>query len=127
MKSIFPHKVGECALLAPVVPVRPQERTKLTVTPQKCFVGNGPNTVSESAVSNTELSEFFGLAEFRGESLVSSSPIISVPKHTHRIFQNSPSLRQNSVSPLFRNSAPETVFRPFPISGSGQIILTGAF
>ena len=27
---------------------------------------NGPNTVSGSTVSNTELSEFLGLIEFRG-------------------------------------------------------------
>ena len=49
---------------------------------------------------------FFGLAEFRGANSVSSSqPIICVPKRTHRVFsQNSPSLPQNSVSSLFRNS-----------------------
>ena len=36
-------------------------------------VGNGGNTVSESTVSTTELSEFFsGLTEFRGVSSVSS-------------------------------------------------------
>ena len=38
-----------------------------------------------------------------------------MPKRTHRVFsQNSPSLPQNSVSSLFRNSILETVFRPFP-------------
>ena len=51
------------------------------------LIGNRPNTVSESTVSNTELSEFFALTEFRGESSVSSSqPIICVPKRTHRVF-----------------------------------------
>ena len=38
--------------------------------------GNGPNTVSESTVSNTELSltvSFLVLTEFRGESSVSPS------------------------------------------------------
>ena len=42
-------------------------------------IGNGPNTVSESTVSYTDLSEFFGPHEFRGENSVSSSePIIFV-------------------------------------------------
>ena len=37
-------------------------------------LGNGLNTVSESTVSNTELSEFFlALPEFRGDNSVSSS------------------------------------------------------
>ena len=31
-------------------------------------VGNGPNTVSGSTVSNTELSEIFALTELRGEN-----------------------------------------------------------
>ena len=44
-------------------------------------VGNGPNTVSGSTVSNTELSEFSGLIEFRGANSVSSfQPIICVCK-----------------------------------------------
>ena len=43
---------------------------------------------TESAVSNTELSEFFFLTEFRGENSVSSSqPMICVPKRTHRVFR----------------------------------------
>ena len=51
-------------------------------------VGNRPNTVSGSTVSNTELSEFFGLTEFRGASSVSSfQPFICVPKRTHRVFR----------------------------------------
>ena len=42
-------------------------------------IGDRPNTVSESTVSNTELSEFFALTEFRGENSVSSSrPMICV-------------------------------------------------
>ena len=45
----------------------------------------------------------------------SSQPIICVPKQIPPSFsQNSPSLPQNSVSSLFRNSTLETVFRPFP-------------
>ena len=61
---------------------------------------------------------FSGLTEFRGANSVSSSqPIICVPKRTSCTFsQNSPSLPQNSVSSLLRNSTLETVFRPFPRS-----------
>ena len=52
------------------------------------FVGNGPNTVSESTVSNTELSEFLALTEFRGESSVSSSQsFFCVQQQTHRVFR----------------------------------------
>ena len=79
------------------------------------FLGNGPNTVSESTVSNTGLSEFFGprrvprreLSEFCwAYDLCAKANSPSFP-------QNSPSLPQNSVSSLFRNSTLETVFRPF--------------
>ena len=61
--------------------------------PRRDRFGNGPNTVSESTVSNTELSEFLALTEFRGENSVSSSQTI--------IFcakANSPSFSQNSPS-----------------------------
>ena len=52
----------------------------------RLFFGNGPNTVSGSTVSNTELSEFFGLPEFRGANSVSSfQPIICVQMRTHRV------------------------------------------
>ena len=55
--------------------------------PGSSLFGNGPNTVSESTVSNTEPSEFLALTEFRGESSVSpSQPFIRVPKRTHRVF-----------------------------------------
>ena len=82
-------------------------------------VGDGPNTVSESTVSNTELSEFFALTEFRAENSVSSSqPIICVPKRTHRVFRRThrvcPNTQRGSVSSLLRNSTLETVFHPFP-------------
>ena len=50
-------------------------------------IGARPNTVSESTVSNTELSESFGLTELRRENSVSSSqPIICVPKRTHQVL-----------------------------------------
>ena len=53
--------------------------------------GDGPNTVSESTVSNTEQSEFFGgLTEFRGANSVSSfQPIICVQTRTHRVSRRS--------------------------------------
>ena len=59
------------------------------VAPVCACIGDGPNTVSESTVSNTELSEFcLVLTEFRGENSVSSSqPIICVPKQIHRDFR----------------------------------------
>ena len=52
------------------------------------FIGNGPNTVSGTTVSNTELSEFFvALTEFRGESSLSSSqPIICVQGELTEFF-----------------------------------------
>ena len=63
-----------------------------------------------SLKSETGRIRFRRVGEFLGESSVSSSqPIICVRA-------NSPSFSQpkNSVSSLFRNSALETVFRPFP-------------
>ena len=64
---------------------------------------------SASTASNTELSEFFcphqaprrELSEFLSAFYLCAQA-------------NSPSLPQNSVSSLFRNSTLETVFRPFP-------------
>ena len=93
------------------------------------FLRNEPNTVSGSTVSNTELSEFLGLTEFRGASSVSSSqPIICVPKRTHRVFRRThrvrPKTQWGSVSSLLRNSTLETVFRPFPNSPT-TLIKTG--
>ena len=52
-------------------------------------IGNGPNTVLESTVSNTELTEF--LTDFREEdSMSSSQSIICVPKRTHRVIHRTP-------------------------------------
>ena len=64
------------------------------------IIGNGPNTVSDSTVSNTELRSFLGhhrvpardLSEFLSANDVCADA-------------DSPSLVQNSVSPLFRNQA----------------------
>ena len=66
---------------------------------------------------------FFWLTELRGANSVSSSqPIIFLcaKADSPSFSQNSPSLPQNSVSSLFRNSTLETVFRPFPILGKKE-------
>ena len=41
-------------------------------------LGDGPNAVSESTVSNTELSQFFGLTELRAKNSMSSSQPIAL-------------------------------------------------
>ena len=46
--------------------------------------GDGPNTVSESTVSNTELSEFFCSHRLPGKEL---SEFLSAAKRTHRVFR----------------------------------------
>ena len=73
----------------------------------EAILGERPNTVSESTVSNTELSEFFALTEFGGESSLSSSqPMILCAKANSPSFsQNSPSLPPNSVSSLLQRAA----------------------
>ena len=62
------------------------------------LVGDGPSTVSESTVSNTELGEFFGprvpgreLSEFL------SAYYLCTKANSPSFSQNSPSLLQNSV------------------------------
>ena len=68
------------------------ESWKLPVISCCHYVGGGPNTVLESMVSNTNLSELSGphsegLTEFQGENFVSSSqPIIRVQQRTHRVL-----------------------------------------
>ena len=76
-----------------------------------CLLGNrpSPSMVSEGTVSNTKLSESFWPFELRGEL----SEFLSA--YYLCVKANSPSLPQNSVSSLFRNSTLETVFHPFPI------------
>ena len=81
--------------------------------------GNGPNTVSGSMGSNTELSEFFGPHRVPGRELSEflSAYYLCAKANSPSLPQNSPSLPQNSVSSLSRNSTLETVFRPFPTNG----------
>ena len=91
-------------------------------------VGDGPNTVSESTVSNTELSEFFRAHWVPGSELSEflSAYYLCANANSPSFSQNSPSLLQNSVSSLFRNSTLETVFRPFPKrSGEGVLRRNG--
>ena len=61
--------------------------------------GNGPNTVSESTVSNTELSEFFGAHRVPGRELSEflSAYYLCAKANSPSLSQNSPSLPQNSV------------------------------
>ena len=87
------------------------------------LVGNRPNAVSGSTVSNTELSEFFGAHWVPGSELSEflSAYYLCAKANSPSVLQKSPSLPQNSVrlsefsSPkqYSRNSI-ETVFRPFP-------------
>ena len=92
-------------------------------------IGNGPNTVSGSTASNTELTELFGAHWVPGSELSEflSAYYLCVNANSPSLSQNSPSLPQNSVSSLLRNSTLETVFHPFPIlrfwSGSTSGIL----
>ena len=78
--------------------------------------GNGPNTVSGSTVSNTELSELFWAhwVQLSELSEFLSAYYLCANANSPSFLQNSPSLPQNSVSCLLRNSTLETVFRPFP-------------
>ena len=63
-------------------------------------IGDGPNTVLGSTVSNTELSEFFWARRVLGSELSEflSAYCLCVPKRTHRVFPRTrASLPQNSV------------------------------
>ena len=76
-------------------------------------VGNGPNMVSESTLSSTELSEFFGPHRVPGRELSEflSAYYLCAKANSPSFLRNSPSLPQNSVSSLSpkqysRNSIP---------------------
>ena len=121
-----PKKMGFCSS-------NPGNRRKWRVSPRQNdrlprapFFGNGPNTVSGSTVSNTELSEFFGSHRVRGRELSEflSAYYLCVKVNSPSFSWNSPSLLQNSVSSLFRNSTPETVFRPFPSFDNPDMLLS---
>ena len=77
--------------------------------------GDGPNTGSESKVSNTELSEFFGPRRVPGRELIELLPAYYLcAKASSPSFSGELTESQNSVSSVFRNSTLETAFRPFP-------------
>ena len=63
------------------------------------FVGNRPNTVSGSTVSNTELSEFFGAHWVPGSELSEFllANYLCAKANSPSFSQNSLSLPQNSV------------------------------
>ena len=63
------------------------------------LIGNGPNTASESTVSNTELSEFFCPHPVPGRELSEflSAYYLCDKANSPSFSQNSPSLPQNSV------------------------------
>ena len=60
---------------------------------------------------------FLALSELRGEHSASSSQpnYLCAKANSPSFWQNSPSLPQNSVSSLLRNSPIQTAFHPFPI------------
>ena len=66
-------------------------------------VGDGPNTVSESTVSNTEHSDLFCSHRLPGRELRGSfQPIIAVPMQTHRfVLQSSLCLGLSGHHSLF--------------------------
>ena len=76
------------------------------------FVGDGPNTVSGSTVSNTELSEFFGPHRDPGGKLSEflSAYYLCAKANSPSFSQNSPSLPQNSVR-LIEFSSPKQYSR----------------
>ena len=80
------------------------------------FVGNRPNTVSESMVSDTELSESFCPHRIPGRELGEflSAYYWCAEAHSPSFSKNSPSLPQNSVRVSLQNSTLETVSRAFP-------------
>ena len=87
-------------------------------------IGHGPNTVLESTVSNTEISEFCGPHQVPRRELSEflSAYHLCANANSPSFSQNSPSSPQNSVSSLFRNSTLETVFCPFPMHYGAQMI-----
>ena len=65
----------------------------------QCKIGSGPNTVSESTVSDTELSECFGAHCVPGSELseLLSAYYLCAKANSPSFSQNSPSLPENSV------------------------------
>ena len=74
-------------------------------------IPNGPNTVSESTVSTTELSELFGPQRVPGRELSEflSAYYLCAKANSPSFLQNSTNLPPNSMCSLFRNRTLETV------------------
>ena len=89
------------------------------------LVGDGPNMVSESTVSNIELRECLGAhrVPWRELSEFLSTDYLCAKANSSRFSQNSPSLPKSSLSSLFQNSALETVFCPFLCSSQTGVVL----
>ena len=77
--------------------------------------GDGPNTLSESTVSNTELSEFFGPHRVSGRELSEflSAYYLCAKANSPTFSQNSPSLLQNSV--LAKQYSARFLYFPAPM------------
>ena len=105
-------------LRGPVSTMAARTRDRKTHTHTHILLGNGPNTVSGSTVSNTELSEFFGAHWAPGSELSEFlSAYYLCAKRTHRVF-----LRTHRVCPktqwvLFSETVlPKPYSGRFPIS-----------
>ena len=74
-------------------------RRGILTLPEGAFLRNGPNAVSESTVSNTELSEFFGPHWVPGRELgeLLSAYYLCAKANSPSFSQNSLSLPKNSV------------------------------
>ena len=70
------------------------EKLLILVRDRPDSLGNGPNTVSESTVSNTELSEFLGPHRVPGRELSEflSAYYLCGKANSPSFWQNSPSL-----------------------------------
>ena len=85
------------------------------------LIGNGPNTVSESTVSNTELSEFFCPRRVPGTELsefLSADLFVCQSELTEFFAELSvfaPKLSETQCALFLRNSTLKTVLSPFPI------------
>ena len=86
--------------------------------PRSLRIGNGPKTVSESSEHGFKHRAQWVFWPHRGPgrelSEFLSAYYLCAKTNSPSFPRKSPSLPQNSVSSLFRNSTLEKVFRPFP-------------
>ena len=110
---------SKCHLAVPVVSMVLVVSSVKNEPPPSQTQKQGGKTVSESTVSNTELSEFSGSHRAPGSKLSEflSAYYLCAIANSPSFLQNSPSLPQNSVrlsDSLLQHSTLETVFCPFP-------------